>query len=102
MFSNIGSKIQGLAKFTAWLGIILSIIFGLIFMSLGSATEIGGFASVMGFLIIILGSLSSWISSWVLYGFGELIVSVTEVSTLNRELITLKHRELSSSSISHQ
>lgn len=98
MFSNIGGKIQGLAKFTAWLGIIISIILGLLFLAFGSDTEVGGYASFIGILIIILGSLSSWISSWVLYGFGELIVRTTEVSTFNRELVALKHRDIISKS----
>ena len=67
MFNNIGGKIKALASIFTWIGIIISLIIGLLFIFADSHVV------VIGILIIIIGSLMSWISSWLLYGFGDLI-----------------------------
>lgn len=61
MFDNIGGKIKVLAQVVCWIGITISVIFGLISFENG------------GIVVIILGSLFSWIGSFTLYGFGQLI-----------------------------
>lgn len=74
MFDNVGSKIKALASFFCWGGIIASVIGGII---------IGGIIVITldedlvwaGLAVIIIGSLLSWVSSFVLYGFGELVVN---------------------------
>lgn len=65
MFDNIGGKIKGLAKVICWIGIIASVIIGFTMFT----TEM----FLVGFLIIVLGSLFSWIGSFTAYGFGQLI-----------------------------
>ncbi len=65
MFDNIGGKIKALASASAVLGIIVSIFAGLLVL-LGSSF-------LTGILIIVIGSLASWIASFTLYGFGELV-----------------------------
>ena len=76
MFHNIGGKIKALAKICTWIGIVSSILFGsfVIFES--------GFDETffMGLLIIILGPLSSWIGSFLLYGFGQLIENSDKIA----------------------
>ena len=68
MFENIGGKIKGLAKVVCWIGIILSVITGILAIAAqGSAGFIPGIA------IIIVGALGSWVGSFVLYGFGEMV-----------------------------
>lgn len=67
MFDNVGSKIKGLASFFCWGGIIASIIGGIILIGLDEDLIFAGIA------VIVIGSLLSWISSFVLYGFGELV-----------------------------
>lgn len=74
MYDNIGRKLKGLAKA---LFAIEAIIFGICGLVLISADN--DFA-VLGFLVIILGFLVSWISSWFLFGFGELIESNCEIA----------------------
>ena len=88
MFNNIGGKIKGLAKFICWVGIIASIIFGIIIIA--SATKsFGGYrytdtrTIILGVITIVAGSIISWIGSFVLYGFGEL---VENSSTIKYEL----------------
>ena len=71
MFNNIGFKIKMLARILTALGMVLSGIFGLITM-FGSAAA--------GFSIIVVGCLGSWVGSFLLYGFGELIENVTEIN----------------------
>ena len=73
MFNNIGGKIKGFAKLICALGIIASII--------GGVAIIGsGWLAIFGILTAIVGSLSAWIGTWVLYGFGELIDQTTIIA----------------------
>lgn len=67
MFVRIGSKIKGLASVITWLGIIASCISG--FALIGNSKEM----IPLGISVMFIGSLASWISSFLLYGFGELI-----------------------------
>ena len=75
MFSNIGSKIKKLASILCWVGIIASVIGGIVcFVIAGQLGSYGGGMMVLyGFLAIIVGSLLAWIGSFFTYGFGELI-----------------------------
>ncbi len=89
MFDNIGSKIKKLAKILCWVGIILSVISGIGIMAGGSAVSsysrgygysAGGASSVVaGILVIVLGSLGSWIGSFFTYGFGQLIENTDRI-----------------------
>lgn len=65
MFNNIGKKLMGVASVFTTLGIIASIIIGIIFLA---EEEV-----LIGLIIIALGSFVSWLSSLALYGFGQLI-----------------------------
>ena len=74
MFDDIGGKIQGLAKVICWIGIIASVITGIAMIT--SATN--RYYTNQGLLwtgiaVMILGSLLSWVGSFTLYGFGELV-----------------------------
>lgn len=66
MFDNIGGKIKSLAQITCWIGIVCSVIWGIVVW----VEELGFW---LGLGIIVLGSLGSWISAFTLYGFGQLI-----------------------------
>lgn len=72
MYNNIGGKIKGLAQFLAWLGIILSVLGGLVFMGI---TMLSGefIGAILGIIIAVVGSLVSWLNGFLLYGFGQLI-----------------------------
>ncbi|MBQ8748051.1 MAG: hypothetical protein IJZ08_09345 [Clostridia bacterium] len=71
MFNNIGGKIKTLAKVLCWTGIILSILVG----NRRMAND-----EIVGLLTAVIGAFLSWISSFALYGFGELIVKTTEIA----------------------
>ena len=78
MFDNIGGKIQGLAKVICWIGIIASIILGIVII-MGASQSYGYYRRTdtgtifAGIAVIVGGSLLSWVGSFVLYGFGELV-----------------------------
>ena len=67
MFNNVGSKIKVMAKVFAWIGIAICVIYG--FVMLVSMEDM----ALIGLLIMTVGSFVAWISSLVLYGFGELV-----------------------------
>lgn len=74
MYSNIGKKIQGLAKFFAILGIIICVVIGgLIIQDAEGAYGYNEIGLTIGIAVIVLGSILSWIFSFVLYGFGRLV-----------------------------
>ena len=93
MFNNIGGKIKGLAKFMCWLGIIISVIAGVILIIAAASsrsytfdgygeriTISSGGSIVAGILVIVFGSLFSWIGSFFMYGFGELVENSKKVA----------------------
>lgn len=81
MFNNIGEKIKTLAIIITILGIIASVISGIAFIvsSIVDSYDVSRLAAgiILGVLTIVVGSLLSWISSFLLYGFGELIENST-------------------------
>ena len=72
MFSNIGWKIKTVAVVFCWFGIIGSIFIGIMY---GTSLEVlpASARVLVGILSIIFGSLLSWVSSFFIYGFGQLI-----------------------------
>lgn len=64
MFDNIGRSLKTLAYIILVLGIIASVVLGIVLL----ATSAG-----LGILVIICGSIVSWIGSAILFGFGQLI-----------------------------
>ena len=82
MFDNIGGKIKGLAKFFCWLGIIASVIGGIAIIVAGAqmnsyyysySSSVITTAILSGIAVMVFGSLISWIGSFLLYGFGQLV-----------------------------
>ena len=67
MFDNIGSKIKTVSKVVCWIGIIASIIIGFVLLVQDEDTAFAGI------LTMVLGSLGSWVGSFITYGFGQLV-----------------------------
>lgn len=82
MFNNIGGKIKVLAQVACWVGIICSVIFGFIY-----GHEADSF--LIGLLIIVLGSLTAWTSSFALYGFGEMINQLECLNSNSKRIFDL-------------
>lgn len=84
MFDNISDKMKSAATALAILGIIGSIIVGIVMIAE---------SPLVGWLVIIVGSLSSWVSSFTLYGFGQLIENTDAICSEMKIIryITSKH-----------
>lgn len=65
MFKNIGQTLRSVASIVAVMGIFFSVVIG--------GIVAGGDVPVIGIVIIIVGSLSSFIYSLILDGLGQLI-----------------------------
>lgn len=71
MYDNIGRKIKVLAKAGFIIETILTVI-------VGSALAVCG--EDLGMLILFGGPIIAWLSSWLLYGFGELIDKTCDIA----------------------
>ena len=74
MYDNIGKKIKGLATVIFILEALAALISGIAFMAIDDDMI------WLGVLIIIIGPVFAWISSWLLYGFGELIDKTADIA----------------------
>jgi hypothetical protein len=80
MYKNIGKKIKGLAMWLCIFEAVISIIYGIVII-----VEVGGGGALLGLALLLLGPVISWISSWMLYGFGELIDKASSIERNTRK-----------------
>ena len=66
-YENIGDKIKGLAQMSFVVEAIAAVITGIALMI--SDEDL----ILYGLLVLIAGPIIAWVSSWLLYGFGQLI-----------------------------
>ena len=76
MYNNIGKKIKALAKAAFVVEAIAAVIAGIILLI---ETE-----EWLYLLIVVLGPVVAWISSWLLYGFGEIIDKLCDIERNTR------------------
>ena len=75
MFANIGRKIKNFAKFSFGIGVLVSII-GAIYVIVSSLNGREPIVGILtGLLIAVGGVIVSWLQTFLLYGFGELVDS---------------------------
>ena len=84
MFNNIGRKIKTFAKVMCWIGIIASVVAGLVMIATSFSSYAPAAGIVAGILTAVLGSLFSWVGSFMMVGFGELIEKTTEIAENTR------------------
>ncbi len=85
MFDNIGKKIKSLANVLCWVGIIAYVIAAIAMFVIAADNPWDAEHYVpIGFAFLIVGPLSSWISSFFMYGFGELIDKACEIEENTR------------------
>ncbi|MBQ9867741.1 MAG: hypothetical protein IJM34_12055 [Lachnospiraceae bacterium] len=79
MFDEVGSKIKTVAKISCWIGIVSAIFIGFLVMSFindfidGIGRDENSLGTIVGLVIIVVGSFVSWLLSLCVYGFGELV-----------------------------
>ena len=66
-YENIGNKIKGLAQMTFVVEAIAAVIIGIALMATDEDLIL------YGLLVLIVGPIIAWVSSWLLYGFGQLV-----------------------------
>lgn len=92
MFRNPGGKIKSYAKVLFWIGVVISIIIGVI--EIGSSfvaaaySYQGSFGTILlgilgGILTVAIGTLISWLAFLTLYAFGTLVENSDELVRLN-------------------
>ena len=83
MYDFIGQKIKGLAKVLGWLCLIAGIIAWIYFITNGYTRNGGTYMitsdDFIGWIALISGGIG-FCSSWFLYGFGQLVEDVGEIS----------------------
>lgn len=73
MYNNIGGKIKGSAMVIAFIEGIVAFISG------ASIILLSEDIAYVGVMVMIIGVLIAYISSWLLYGYGELIEKTSEI-----------------------
>ncbi|MBR5900597.1 MAG: hypothetical protein IKZ38_04295 [Clostridia bacterium] len=83
MFDNIGEKIKDLAILATIAGFIGSFVVAIIFWIKEMI--------LIGLIVLVGGGLFSWIGSFFLYGFGELISQTTNIAkgSLRMQMLTV-------------
>lgn len=85
MWKDIGKKVKGLAKFICIGGIVISVLSAVLTWMAGSASDkLNTFFP--GLLTLVVGSLLSWIGSWVTYAIGEACDRASEITVLNERV----------------
>ena len=85
MFNNIGRKIKTFAKVMCWIGIIASVVAGLVMIATSFSSYAPAAGIVAGILTAVLGSLFSWVGSFMMVGFGELVENTAEIAANTRK-----------------
>lgn len=67
MFENIGSKIKGVAKIFFAVGCIIAVVIGSII------SEVADIGTIIPYIVMLVGIVLSWLSTMLLYGFGQLV-----------------------------
>lgn len=108
LFKNIGEKIKKVATiFTTVFGLIGSILLGIGAYNLCAADYLfidDDFAILIGIIAFLIGVLLFWLSSFLIYGFGELIelsadisymleIFIKEYKNSNKESLSTKSAE---------
>ena len=93
MFQNIGKKIKIVAIVIMIVGIVLSVVGGL-FAFWNGYLGYDFITSIVIFVIITsLGILGSWLSVFILYGFGELVDQTMETNQRLEEILAHMKRK---------
>lgn len=87
MFDQIWQRIKTLAVVLTVIGMIISVIAGCDYIFNKSRR-------IYGLIIIVGGIIASWVGSFILYGFGEIIDKLCDISqSLNEQKILFAAKE---------
>ena len=72
-FNNVGTKIKSFTKWYCWVSIIISWVAAVIGFFAGFADDDTIFITLISIVAAAVMPFIIWVSSWMMYGFGELI-----------------------------
>ena len=81
LYKNIGEKIKAWAKWIFIAEAIAAIIGGLLLIFDGEG--------LIGIIILIAGPFVAWVSSWLLYAFGELVEKTVANESNTRNILKI-------------
>ena len=87
MYSEIGSKIKGLAFIGFIVEAIGAIIAGIVIMCMDSDMVLFGLLTMIG------GPIVAWVGSWILYAYGELVEATRENEYNSRLILQLLQKQ---------
>lgn len=88
MYKGIGGKIKTLAGVITCIGILLSIVSGVTLMVLDYV--------VAGIFVMLAGFLFSWVSTFILYGFGQMVENSDKLVAIEKMKLDSRLDELES------
>lgn len=78
LYADIGGKIKNWAKWVFIVESVSAIVSGIVLLSEEYDNE------AMGLLVIVLGPFVAWVSSWLLYAFGQLVEDIHELRDMEK------------------
>ena len=87
MYDNIGEKIKDLAKASFIVAAIAEVITGIALIA--TDEDLIGY----GLLVMFVGPIVAWVSSWLLYGFGQLIEN-SDIIAEEHKRVNEKHEKV--------
>lgn len=88
MYEDIGGKIKTLAKAWFFIGAIIAVICGIYLVVIDDSMVF------VGLFLAVGGPLLAYISSWLLYGFGELIDIACDIEWNTRRVEPTAQEEM--------
>ncbi len=82
MLGNTGSRIKKISQAINLLGILLSLGFGVALIIIGADAVGGETLIITGIAIGVVGSILSWISSLVLFAYGDMAENVHAMASI--------------------
>ena len=79
MYNNVGGKIKGIASVCGWISLIAGAITWIILIANGRKSD-----NIWGWVALIYG-VASFLSSWVIYGFGQLVEDIRTICEKTEE-----------------
>ena len=80
LYENIGQKLKSWAKWIFIIEAITAIISGIVLLFVE-------YFFLVGLLTIFIGPIAAWVSSWLLYAFGELVEKTCENERNTSEML---------------
>lgn len=69
MFKNVGEDIRGMGVLLFWLGILGSVIAA---FALWGQSSYYNSTGILGLVVLVVGCFGSWVTSSIIYAFGEI------------------------------